>query len=34
MIGLKAGGAECCLLNCVDDATGKVYLKFAISENT
>lgn len=27
-------GAECCLLNCVDDATGKVYLKFAISENT
>ena len=27
-------GAECCLLNCVDDATGKVYLKFVISENT
>ena len=27
-------GAECCLLNCVDDATGKVYLKFAILENT
>jgi len=27
-------GAECCLLNCLDDATGKVYLKFAISENT
>jgi transposase len=27
-------GAECCLLNFVDDATGKVYLKFAISENT
>ena len=27
-------GAECCLLNCVDDSTGKVYLKFAISENT
>jgi len=27
-------GAECCLLNCVDDATGKVYLKFAITENT
>lgn len=27
-------GAECCLLNCVDDATGKVYLKFALSENT
>jgi transposase len=27
-------GAECCLLNFVDDATGKAYLKFAISENT
>ena len=27
-------GAECCLLNCVDDATGNVYLKFALSENT
>ena len=27
-------GAECCLLNCVDDATGRVYLKFALSENT
>ncbi len=27
-------GTECCLINCVDDATGKVYLKFAISENT
>jgi len=27
-------GAECCLINCVDDSTGKVYLKFAISENT
>ncbi len=27
-------GAECCLLSCVDDATGKVYIKFAISENT
>jgi len=27
-------GAECCLINCVDDATGKAYLKFAISENT
>lgn len=27
-------GAECCLLNCVDDSTGKVYLKFALSENT
>jgi hypothetical protein len=27
-------GAECCLINCVDDATGKVYLKFAVSENT
>jgi len=30
----EARGAECCLLNCVDDATGRVYLKFAISENT
>ena len=27
-------GAECCLLNCVDDATGRVYLKFVLSENT
>lgn len=27
-------GAECCLMNCVDDSTGKVYLKFALSENT
>jgi sRNA-binding carbon storage regulator CsrA len=27
-------GAECCLINCVDDATGKVYLRFAVSENT
>ena len=27
-------GAECCLLNCVDDATGRVYLKFALTENT
>lgn len=27
-------GAECCLMNCVDDATGRVYLKFGISENT
>ena len=27
-------GAECCLLNCVDDSTGRVYLRFAISENT
>jgi len=27
-------GTECCLLNCVDDATGRVYLKFALSENT
>jgi transposase len=25
---------ECCLINCVDDSTGKVYLKFAVSENT
>jgi sRNA-binding carbon storage regulator CsrA len=27
-------GVECCLINCVDDATGKVYLRFAVSENT
>lgn len=27
-------GAECCLLNCVDDATGRSYMKFALSENT
>ncbi|MEJ2196310.1 MAG: ISNCY family transposase [Ignavibacteriaceae bacterium] len=27
-------GAECCLLNFVDDATGRVFLKFALSENT
>lgn len=27
-------GAECCLLNCVDDSTGKVHLKFVLSENT
>lgn len=27
-------GAECCLFNGVDDSTGNVYLKFAISENT
>jgi len=27
-------GPECCLLNCIDDATGRVYLKFALSENT
>jgi len=27
-------GAECCLINCVDDSTGKVYLRFAVSENT
>ena len=27
-------GAECCLLNAVDDATGRVYLKFAVSENS
>jgi hypothetical protein len=27
-------GAECCLINCVDDATGRVYLQFVISENT
>ncbi len=27
-------GAECCLMNCVDDATGRVYLRFGITENT
>jgi transposase len=27
-------GAECCLLNAVDDATGRVYLKFAVTENS
>jgi len=27
-------GAESCLLNFIDDATGRVYLKFARSENT
>lgn len=27
-------GAECCLINCVDDSTGRVHLKFAVSENT
>ena len=27
-------GAECCLLNCVDDSTGRVHLKFVLSENT
>lgn len=27
-------GAECCLLNCVDDATGTEFLRFGISENT
>lgn len=27
-------GPECCLINCVDDATGRVYLKFVLSENT
>ncbi len=26
--------AESCLFNCVDDATGRVYLRFAGSENT
>ena len=30
----EARGPECCLINCVDDSTGKVYLKFAESENT
>jgi transposase len=27
-------GPECCLLNAVDDSTGRVYLKFAPSENS
>jgi transposase InsO family protein len=27
-------GAECCLINSVDDTTGKIYVRFAISENT
>ena len=27
-------GAECFFLNCVDDSTGRVYLKFPISENS
>jgi len=27
-------GVGCCLLNCVDDSTGQIYLKFAPSENT
>lgn len=27
-------GAECCLINCVDDATGRVYLRFARTEST
>lgn len=27
-------GAECCLLNCIDDATGRTYSKFSISENS
>jgi IS30 family transposase len=27
-------GSECCLINCVDDSTGRVYLKLAVSENT
>jgi hypothetical protein len=27
-------GAKCCLINSVDDATGKVHIRFAISENT
>ncbi len=30
----ESRGVECCLLNGVDDATGRVYLKFASSENT
>ena len=31
---LEGRGAECCLLNCVDDATGITYSKFAITENS
>jgi transposase len=27
-------GAECCAINCIDDATGKIYIRFAVSENT
>jgi len=27
-------GAKCCLYDCVDDATGKVYLRFGRTENT
>lgn len=27
-------GAECCLFNCIDDSTGRVFLRFACSENT
>lgn len=27
-------GAECCLMVCVDDATGRVYLRFGRSENS
>ncbi|MCH7722021.1 MAG: ISNCY family transposase [Bacteroidetes bacterium] len=30
----ESRGVECCLLNAVDDATGRVYLRFASSENT
>jgi hypothetical protein len=30
----ESRGVECCLLNGVDDATGRVYLRFASSENT
>lgn len=31
---LEGRGAESCLLNCVDDATGITYSKFVISENS
>jgi len=27
-------GAECCLFDSIDDSTGNVYLKFAVSENS
>jgi transposase len=27
-------GPECCLFNCVDDSTGRIYLYFAPTENT
>ena len=27
-------GLSCCLLNCVDDTTGRVYLRFGLTENS